>query len=506
MSVGLSRRDFIKLSGMLPLVKPMQAGLGDLHGPSPPSILILVLDTLSARHMSLFGYRRQTTPNLERFAQRATVFHRCISGGNFTTPGTASLLTGTYPWSHRAFHINGTVADQVAGRNLFRLLRGRAYRLAYTHNTLADFLLWQFAQDIDDHKPSRELAINSDKFAELIFPADPIVARSAEWVIENGDDSVHPSSLFLHRLHDRLASGLQTQARNALGDRFPRGVPRIHGMNFVLEDAIDWIAGQLKSLPRPFLAYVHLIPPHAPYAARRDFVDLFEGAWTPSVKGPALFSQGVHPDRLRHERRMYDEYLAYTDAEFGRLFDFMLQEQILDDTLLVVTSDHGELFERGILGHLTSSLYDPVIHVPLLISHPGQERRVDIRVPVSTVDILPTLLRALGEPIPGWVEGRVLPGFGPDRHAGARAVYAVEAKKSPKQGPLRTGGVAMVKGEYKLVRYFGHDEPLHDHYQLFHLLNDPEEMQDLYPKGLRIARLMREELLEEMSSANQNLF
>src|SRR5689334_8912941 len=87
-----------------------------------PNIILLVIDTLSARHMSLYGYERQTTPNLERFASRASVFHSHYSGGNFTTPGTATLLTGQYPWGHRAINLGSPVARAIADHNIFRLL------------------------------------------------------------------------------------------------------------------------------------------------------------------------------------------------------------------------------------------------------------------------------------------------------------------------------------------------------------------------------------------------
>jgi len=64
-----------------------------------PNVLVIVFDTLSAAHTSVDGYPRRTTPHLERFAERATVYHRHHSAGNFANPGTASLLTGAYPWS-----------------------------------------------------------------------------------------------------------------------------------------------------------------------------------------------------------------------------------------------------------------------------------------------------------------------------------------------------------------------------------------------------------------------
>jgi membrane-anchored protein YejM (alkaline phosphatase superfamily) len=104
---------------------------------SLPNIVILVLDALSAENMSLHGYARATTPNLERFAQRATVYNRHYASGNFTTPGTASLLTGVYPWTHHAINGSGLIARNMA-INLFG--SGKQYfRLAFSQNVWPNY-------------------------------------------------------------------------------------------------------------------------------------------------------------------------------------------------------------------------------------------------------------------------------------------------------------------------------------------------------------------------------
>ena len=72
-----------------------------------PNIIVILFDAMSARNLSLYGYPRETTPFLDKFAARSTVYHRHYSGGNFTTPGTASMLTGMFQWKHRAFNVAG---------------------------------------------------------------------------------------------------------------------------------------------------------------------------------------------------------------------------------------------------------------------------------------------------------------------------------------------------------------------------------------------------------------
>jgi arylsulfatase A-like enzyme len=150
---------------------------------------------------------------------------------------------------------------------------------------------------------------------------------------------------------------------------------------------------------------------------------------------------------------------------------------VLENSFVILTSDHGELFERGIRGHVTPVLYQPVINVPLIISKPGQIAREDIYTNVSNVDILPTMLYATGQKVPNWCEGDVLPTFGRNGLEG-REVYAVEAKSNPKFAPLTRGTVAMVKDENKFIYYLNPEETGVE-FELYNLQDDPEERVDL---------------------------
>ena len=145
-----------------------------------PNILILVFDTLSAKHMSLYGYRRQTTPNIVEFSKRATVFHQHYSAGNFTIPGTASLLTGTYPWKHRGFHLNGTTEKSFVKKNVFSIFDPSFQTLAASHNPLVMGLLEQFRGYIDHFTTVRGLNLFSYPFSDLVFENDYIVANWSE--------------------------------------------------------------------------------------------------------------------------------------------------------------------------------------------------------------------------------------------------------------------------------------------------------------------------------------
>jgi choline-sulfatase len=315
-----------------------------------------------------------------------------------------------------------------------------------------------------------------------------------------------PGSLFLSytELGEDFDSFTPEILKRQYGSLFPKGLPNHSiGIFFLLEDAIDWIKTQVVEAPRPFLGYYHMLPPHEPYKPRREFIDGFNDGWQPPPKPTLIFPQNRTEEYLSDQRRQYDEYLAYVDSEFGRLLDSLEQTGVLEHTLVILTSDHGQLFERGIHGHVTSTLYDPVIHVPLLISKPGQNKREDVRSPTSAVDLLPTLLHYTGKSIPEWCVGRILPTFsGPDPDP-ARNIFAVEAKMNPKMGPLNVGTAAMIKGRYKLVRYFGYDRP-QDFYELYDLENDPDELEDLFRlKIVSLASELKEELNLKIAEANK---
>ena len=504
----LTRRDFLKLAALLPLTQlqwPLFVGepKGAVQNQGNPNILFLVFDALTAHNVSLYGYARETTPHLARFAERATVFHNHRAGANFTSPGTSTLLTGTYPWSHRAFQLQGVPVPAFQNQNIFSLFSQQGYfQTAYTHNPLAMSLLLAFRESLDAFIPTRELCLVDEQMADILFLNDWTNSFQAEWEYIRGGEFA-PGSLFLSWLHRLWRFGDKRKMTRELGEQFPRGVPSNFNAYFILEDTIDWVQTQLVTLPQPFLSYVHVLPPHDPYAPRKDFINIFRDDFRPDTKpNHPLVVNGIPSPQLQQNRRDYDEYVAYADSEFGRLFDYMEQNGILDNTILVFTADHGEAFERGISGHLTPLLYETLLHIPLLVSIPGQRTREDIFSLTSNVDILPTLLHLTGQTIPDWIEGQVLPPFSGQTPDETRSVFAVEAKSNPKLSPLtRQASIAMVKGDKKLIHYVGYPK-LETHYELYNLTDDPEELNNLYLSDKSLAASMQAELEKKLRQVN----
>jgi len=454
MSSKLSRRDFLKLALSLPLVNfsassAAQAFSTHSTGSKPANVLILVYDTLSAMHLPIYGYPRETTPNLARLANRSMVYHANYSAGNFTTPGTASLFTGSYPWSHRALHLYGTPLEIYKKRNLFHLTPPDYYRTGYSHNLLVTILMHQLKANFEEFKYTRDLALLDLQYSDLVFKDDYYASFWGESsILRSG--GTKPSSLFLAQFYRVLEYFKERGLLEAHGDQFPQGIPHNNQVYFTLEKGIDWCIDQLDRLPQPYLAYLHFLPPHNPYFTHKDNIHQFKDDFVPVKKPRHRFSEKSNTRKyLKQRRKEYDEYLAYADSEFGRLYDHLEKSGELDNTYIIFTSDHGELFERGIMGHITRTLYEPLIRVPLFISKPGQTEREDIYSLSSGVDLLPTLLHIMGQTIPGWCEGHILPGFTEEISLDEREIFVIEAKKNPQLAPLNTGTFAMIKGSHK---------------------------------------------------------
>ena len=480
----VTRRKFLKLGAAMAVApfagrwaaSSISAGSGG-DGGDRPNFLILVFDTLSAPHLSLHGYRRLTTPNFERFAERSTVFHSHMAAGNFTAPSTASLFTGVYPWAHRALHLFGSMTKPYLNQNLFSLFKPHYTTTVYTHNELVEVLFQQLRGELHRWLPAAALSLRNTGFGNRLS-RDRNVAVWAENVVR-GTFEQPRSSPVLSSLLNAWERGQIDELEATLGEDFPRGVPRSSvAYSFLLEDAMEWIVAEAGSVPEPYLAYVHLYPPHYPYRPRHEFDDMFDDGWSPAPKAAHFFSHGIPEDELGAHRREYDKYIAYVDHTFGRLIDQIESSRLLDNTYLIVTSDHGEMFERGIWKHDTETLYQAVLHVPLLIAAPGQTRRRDISLPTSTVDLIPTLAHLANLPVPEWIQGRILPGFGDMDLSSERPIMAFEGKRSSKWASLTTATAAVRIGRYKLCQYLGY--PGHENeVELYDLDNDPDERDDL---------------------------
>ena len=511
MSPNIHRREFIKLSAFLPLTFTLPGNSQRAAPPGEdqsPNVLVIVFDTLSALHLDLFGYQRATAPNFNRFAQRASVYHSHYAGGNFTTPGTASLLTGNYPWTHRAYNYFGSLRPEFRSQNLFTLFPHH-YRIAFSHNAQVNNLLNQVFKHLNYYKPRQELYLDNNLGLNSLFSRDYDIASISLGRIltktKNSDVEADgfSSSLFASNLYEDYKKRL-TEKYSVL---FPRGLPNTERVNyFLLEDAIDWVQSQLAETTQPFLGYFHFMPPHSPYNTRGDFAGAFLSDGLKLTPKPEhLFTMG----RYRQEQmdlfaRDYDEFILYTDSEFGRLLDWLEDRGMMENTWVVLTSDHGELFERGIWGHITPAMYQSLTRIPLLVHAPGQQERQDITSPTSAVDVLPTLAQALNQNVPDWVAGEVLPPF-QNSQGNDRSIFTVEAKGNKRDQALTHGSVMMRKDSRKMTYYFGYEElePAGNMLELYDLEEDPQELRDLSKRSPGLTTELKQELLYNLDQAEK---
>jgi len=481
------------VAGLLPLSLAAPRLPGEVAQTGAPNILLIVFDAFSAHNISLYGYGRTTTPNLDRLSSRAVVYHNHLAASSFTTPGTASLLTGVLPWTHRALESKGTVADAFVRRSLFSALNGH-YRIAYTHNGWANILLEQFQDDLDELIPWKSLFLDDvGRSIPALFGRDADIAEVGWTRTMDASTQGFAYSLLLSRLYNALLDAKYASLKKS----FPRGLPSTGnvGSEFLLEDGIDHIAKRLPELPRPFAGYFHFMPPHGPYNTPLQFFDRFAGdGFRPAAKPEDAFSRHVPEAALLKRRQEYDEFILYVDEQFGRFYASLEASGLLEDTYLILTSDHGEMFERGISGHSTDALFQPVMRVPLLIFEPGRTARLDVHSPTSAVDILPTALHLAGQPPADWSEGVALPPFGPDLLPD-RPVFGVKGDKNGKHAPLEHASTFIMEGRHKLhysygLKNTGEAELL----RLFDLESDPEEMNDLHASQPALAQLLLDKL------------
>lgn len=318
-----------------------------------PNVLLISVDTLRADHTGVYGYKRGTTPNLNRFAEDARVFERAYSTSTLTPPSMMSLLTGLYPYNHRV-------------RLFFQ-------RIPDTCITLADHM--------------RRAGYQTAGVVSNLCLTDRASGLGARFAFY--DDLLDEPKIDRPDLLERRASR-------------------------TTDAAIAWLA-EHRQPNRPFLLWVHYMDPHGPYAAPAGAPQRFDHE-RPHTIDPQRVSEHVRAsgvtDGLTYVDR-YDEEIAYTDQEIGRLLDYYAELGLSDASLIVFVADHGErLLDAKESLPMFCHGFDPdevVIRVPLMIRFnsimPGRETQ-----PVSIADIMPTVLSIAGLPVPEYLDGRRLDG------------------------------------------------------------------------------------------------
>ncbi|HLO17056.1 MAG TPA: sulfatase-like hydrolase/transferase, partial [Anaerolineales bacterium] len=290
----LTRSDFLKVASIF------TAGtLSALvtHSPkfdnSGTNIIIILFDAMSALHMSLYGYSRETTPELSRFAERCTVYNKHYSGSNFTSSGTASMLTGMYPWKHRALTQGGIVRRELIAYNPYTLLGHDYYRLMFSQNFWPDRLVAQYYNEVDDFLPQTAYSMRGNTLVKSWVGKDRFLASIAfdEFLFPAQTDRLG-SSLLGYIYKSRVSRSIESQK---IQPGYPNGIPEVEGYDVYLNEQIyKGVGTEILNLntsvhDRPYFAYFHLFSPHSPYKPGRKFAQFFKD------DGFKLVSKSVNP-------------------------------------------------------------------------------------------------------------------------------------------------------------------------------------------------------------------
>jgi arylsulfatase A-like enzyme len=439
-AVGVAALVWGRPLSVAPLVDPIVTGVPPTGA---PDVVLVVMDTTRADHLSTFGYGRETSPRLTAFAADALAFGEARSPAAWTLPGHASLFTGMYPTRHGA-HFAG---DWLPGRSR----DGRAmvaYPLPASATTMAEALR--------DHGYRTAGFVANYSYLYRDFG----VAQGFGWY----DDA--PGLLLRFR---PAALRLAQQVRPTFCLVPFRSAREINAA------ALAW----LDSTPagRPVFLFVNYMEAHQPRLAATP-----HDRWSRDIPGASRLARRntyyEHAvDRLPEtERRFieanYDGEVAAMDDALGDLLDALRSRGRYEHAMVVVTADHGEfLGEHGQMGHIGQMLYEPVLHVPLVVKFPGPDRpRGRSDRPVQLVDVLPTVLGVAGAPTPPDVQGQSLL----EVSHPMLAEEDIDPFLVARYGARYNRGVRVLyDGSYKLIRTSRGES------MLFDLAQDPQEEHDL---------------------------
>jgi arylsulfatase A-like enzyme len=420
--------------------------------PRPPSgsknVLLIVLDTVRADSLSLYGYPRETAPNLTRMAARGVRFDRAFATAPWTAPSHASMFTGR--WANE-LSVGWNKPLDATSPTLAEFLGGLGYDTA---GFVANSTYCSYETGLD-----RGFARYDD------YDVTPRAILLCSALVQRTLNSINT--------HPRLARWLDGGGSSA---PFRKSAARING------DFLEWESRRGRE-GRPFFAFLNYYDAHHPYLTPEPWEGGPPGRRPESAADFGLLRSWWGLDKRRLDDRQvelardsYESCIAYLDGQLGRLFDELDRRGLLRDTILVVTADHGEhLGEQRLYGHGVS-LYRTELHVPLIVLGPDGlvPKGQVVRAPVSLRDLAATVVDRSGvapetSPFPGRSLARAWsrnPVPVPDA-AGELIRSELEAppEDDPNRGesPARRGSMtSLVRGGLHYIRNGDGREELYD--------------------------------------------
>jgi arylsulfatase A-like enzyme len=416
---------------------------------SASNVLVLVMDTVRAANLGLYGYGRDTTPQLERWAKKGVQFEWALATAPWTLPSHCSLMTGQWP---------STVGAH------WRPILDTAYPTLAAYLTSRGYLTAGFAANT--YWCSYESGMDRGFIHYEDYPLDPRTVLG----------STMPGRWILESIVNR------------------RGFPGIKWIRSQSRDAeeinrafLDWLARE-QHRERPFFAFLNYLDAHEPFLPPEE--DARFGLRPRSPTDSRMLLEYWDRDKLKLSvrdvelaRDSYDNCIAALDRQVGALLEKLDQRGVLRDTVVIITSDHGEQFgEHGLFNH-GFSLYAQEVHVPLLIIAPGAPPGRTVAEPVSLRDLPATVVDLSGQSAGSPFPGRSLAELW--RYRGSRRAPSSTSAMSEVDipttiGPERGSGssqrgfaVSLVaEGQHYVLDIGGREE-------LYELAGDPQELRNL---------------------------
>ncbi|MFC1591556.1 sulfatase-like hydrolase/transferase [Thermodesulfobacteriota bacterium] len=380
--------------------------------PDIPYVILLVLDTVRTDHLSVYGYHK-TTPGLEQFSRDALVFESCIANSPWTVPSHASLFTGLSPAEHGS------------------------------HEKLNSKIPY------DCHPLSEEFVTLAELFQQQGYLTAGFVSNAVLRPILNFDQgfSIYDTDLYVSYYYNQNKFHPLLSLFGHLTGILPRYTQWYKPAKAINHNIYRFLD---RAGTRPFFLFANYLDAHDPYRPPLSS--------DPDIPLGYPMRRGMS---AAFQRMLYDGEISVLDHQLGLLFDRLKQSGIYDEALIVVTSDHGELFgEHGLFRH-GQSLYEGASRVPLLIKLPNSRTTGRRLQNLTLSDLFATILELCSIQGPESVSGRA---FGTESDAAVTEVYGKAS------GIIR----AIYQGSYKLIKYTSNKES-----ELYNLQHDPRELTNL---------------------------
>lgn len=395
---------------------------------SPPFkyILLIVVDTMAVDYLGAYNPNRSATPNIDKLATRGVLFERAYSPAPWTKPAVSSIFTGVFPSVHGVRSINDKLPHEF--ETLAERLKHHGFK---TGGVVSHTLI----------SPEMGYAQGFDTYDIISYKGN----------IHNVVSSAKVTEMGIEWLKNHIVGG----------------------------------SSKVDSDQNTFFLFLHYFDPHNNYFHHKKFdrTSWYKGDLKPGMDIRELRKKipNMSSDDIKYLKGLYEEEIAYTDYEIGKFLDYFETLEQAKDTLIIFTVDHGEEFlERNTIGH-SNTLYDELIKVPLIFVPPTQggsssDKKfvVDrIKDPVSTMDIMPTVLDLLNEKPKSKFNGVSLKDllYGGARQSAGNVFSEVDFKSSY----IKANKISLVRDNLKLIL----DKPT-GNFELYDLLQDPAEKKNLF--------------------------